>query len=51
MDPAFMLNDLDPPNRFAVGGLSMAFTTILTWERKPLPKTLFIDIMMDTPKC
>ena len=47
MDPAFMLNDLDPTNRFAMGGLNMAFTSNLTWEGKPLPKTLFIDIMME----
>ena len=42
-----MLNDLDPANQFAVGGLNMAFTAELTWEGKPLPKTLFIDIMME----
>ena len=47
MDPAFLLNDLDPANRFAMGGLSMAFDTILTWEGKHLLKTLFIDIMME----
>ena len=47
MDPAFMLNDLDPANRFAMGGLIMAFASNLTWEGKPLPKTLFIDIMME----
>ena len=46
-----MLNDLDPANRFAMGGLSMAFTTILTQEGKPLPKTLFIDIMMEKTPC
>ena len=27
-------------------GLNMAFDSNLTWEGKPLPKTLFIDIMM-----
>ena len=47
MDPAFMLNDLDPANRFAMGGLNMAFATNLTWEGKPLLKTLFIDIMTE----
>ena len=47
MDPAFMLNDLDPTNQFAMGGLNMAFASNLTWEGKPLPKTLFIDIMME----
>ena len=47
MDPSFLLNDLDPTNQFAMGGLNMAFTSKLTWEGKPLPKTLFIDIMME----
>ena len=42
-----MLNDLDPANRFAMGGLNMAFTTNLTWEGKTLPKTLFINIMTE----
>ena len=47
MDPAFMLNDLDPANQFAMGGLNMAFATELTHEGKPLPKMLFIDIMTE----
>ena len=47
MDPAFLPNDLDPTNRFAMGGLIMAFASNLTWEGKPLPKTLFIDIMTE----
>ena len=42
-----MLNDLDPTNQFAMGGLNMAFASNLTQERKPLPKTLFIDIMTE----
>ena len=42
-----MLNDLDPTNWFAMGGLNMAFASNLTREGKPLPKTLFIDIMME----
>ena len=42
-----MLNDLDPANRFAMGGLNMAFAAELTHEGKPLPKTLFIDVMME----
>ena len=46
MEPAFLFNDLDPTNQFAMGGLNMAFAANLTWEGKPLPKTLFIDIMM-----
>ena len=47
MDPAYLLNNLDPGNQFAMGGLNMAFTSNLTWEGKPLLKTLFIDIMME----
>ena len=47
MDPAFLLNDLDPTNQFAMGGLNMAFAAELTHEGKPLPKMLFIDIMME----
>ena len=35
MDSAFMLNDLDPANRFAMGGLNMAFATNLAQEGKP----------------
>ena len=40
MDPAFLLNDLDPTNQFAMGGLNMAFASNLTQEGKPLPKTI-----------
>ena len=42
-----MLNDLDPTNIFAMGGLNMAFATNPTREGKPLLKTLFTDIMME----
>ena len=47
MDPAFLFHDLDPTNQFAMGGLNMAFTAELTQEGKPLPKMLFIDIVME----
>ena len=47
MDAAFLFHDLDPANQFAMGGLNMAFTAELTWEGKPLPKMLFIDIMTE----
>ena len=46
MDPAFMFGHLDPANRFAMEGLNMAFTTKLHRDGKPLPKLLFIDIMV-----
>ena len=47
MDPAFMLGHLDPANRFAMEGLNMAFTAELHRDGKPLPKLLFIDIMVE----
>ena len=47
MDPAFMLGHLDPANCFAMEGLNMAFAAELNRDRKPLPKMLFIDIMVE----
>ena len=47
MDPAFLLNDLDPANNFAMGGLPMALARALLLEGKPLPKTLFLDVMVE----
>ena len=46
MDPALLLGHIDPANNFAMGGLNMAFTTELLLEGKPLPKMLFIDMMV-----
>ena len=46
MDPAFLLGHLDPTNNFVMGGLSMAFVRELLLEGKPLPKMLFIDVMV-----
>ena len=46
MDPAFMFGHLDPANHFGMEGLNMAFADELTREGKPLPKTLFMDIMV-----
>ena len=46
MDPTFMFHDLDPANRFAMKGLNIAFAAELMCEGKPLPKMLFIYIMM-----
>ena len=42
-----MLNDLDPANNFAMGGLPMHFAKVLLTEGKPIPKTLFLDIMVE----
>ena len=47
MDPAFMFGHLDPANCFAMEGLNMAFTAELNREGKPLPKLLFIDVMVE----
>ena len=47
MDPAFLFGHLDPANRFAMEGLNMAFAAVLHHEGKPLPKTLFLDVMVE----
>ena len=47
MDPAFLFGHLDPANRFAMEGLNMAFATELHREGNPLPKLLFIDVMVE----
>ena len=47
MDPAMMLNDLDPANKFAMGGLPMTMVEVLIIEGKPLPTTLFLDVMVE----
>ena len=47
MDPAFMFGHLDPVNRFVMEGLNMAFVAELNRDRKPLPKLLFIDIIVE----
>ena len=46
MDPAMLLGDLDPANNFAMGGLPMHYAKILITKGKPIPKTLFLDIMV-----
>ena len=47
MDDAFRFGHLDPANQFAMGGLNMAFTAELHRDGKPLPKMLFLDIMVE----
>ena len=47
MDPTFLFGHLDPANRFAMEGLNMAFAAKLHREGKPLPKLLFIDVMVE----
>ena len=46
MDPTFMFGHLDLVNRFAMEVLNMAFAAELHRDGKPLPKLLFIDIMV-----
>ena len=46
MDPALLFGHLDPVNQFAMEGLNMAFTRELNKEGKPLPKTLFLDVLV-----
>ena len=47
MDPAFMFGHLDLANQFAMEVLNMAFATELHRQGKPLPKLLFIDVMVE----
>ena len=47
MDPAMMLNNMDPANNFSMGGLPMAMVWALLLEGKPLPTTLFLDVMVE----
>ena len=42
-----MFSHLDPTNHFAMGGLNMAFPAELHREGKPLPKLLFVDVMVE----
>ena len=46
-----MLGHLDPANRFAMEGLNMAFAAELHRDGKPLPKLLFIDVMVEKTQC
>ena len=47
MDPAMLFSNLDPANNFAMGGLPMALARALLIEGKPLPKTLFLNVMVE----
>ena len=42
-----MLGHLDPANRFTMEGLNMAFVAEPHRDGKPLPKLLFIDVMVE----
>ena len=47
MDPAILHGDLDLANNFAMGGLPMHFAKVLIAEGKSIPKTLFLDVMVE----
>ena len=47
MDPAFLFGHLDLANRFAMEGLNMAFAAELHRDGKPLPKLLFINVIVE----
>ena len=42
-----MLGHLDPANHFTMEGLNMAFAAKLHRDGLPLPKLLFIDVMVE----
>ena len=42
-----LFGDFDPANNFAMGGLPMHFAKVLLTEGKTIPKTLFLDIMVE----
>ena len=42
-----LFGDMDPANNFAMGGLTVHFTKILISQGKSIPKTLFLDVMVE----
>ena len=42
-----LLGNLDPANNFAMGVLPMHFAKVLITEGKPIPKILFLDIVVE----
>ena len=47
MGPDYQFEGLDPANQFAMEGLNMAYAAELIADGKPLPKELFLDIMIE----
>ena len=47
MDLAFLFGHLDQANKFTMEGLNMAFAAELHRNCKPLPKLLFINVMVE----
>ena len=47
MNPHQLLGLTGPANNFAMGGIPMHFANILIANGKPVPQTLFLDIMVE----
>ena len=47
MNPFQLVGLTGPANNFAMGGLPMHFVNILIADGKPVPQTLFLDIMVE----
>ena len=47
MDPTMLFGHLDPANNFVMGGLPMHLAKVLLMEGKPLPKILFLNVMVE----
>ena len=47
MNPHQLLGLTGPTNNFAMGGIPMHFANMLIADGKPVPQTLFLDIMVE----
>ena len=47
MNPHQLIGLVGPANNFAMGGIPMHFTNVLISEGKPVPETLFLDVMVE----
>ena len=47
MDPVMLFGDLDLANNLAMGRLPMHFLKVLLMDGKPVPKTLFLNVMVE----
>ena len=47
MNPHQLVRLTRPANNFAMGGIPMHFTNILIADGKPVPQTLFLEIMIE----
>ena len=47
MDPNMLIGMVDPANNFTMGGLPMHLAQVLLMEGKPLPKELFLDVLVE----